>query len=119
MAVADAAHERACGKALAARRQWSSSSSGPSNRATLREARSPRSAADAAPRCSSSLAAASRGALLELSGRAEAGERAVVVREGRCAPLGAGALLPRLRARTGARIDRHLLPGRTARPVRS
>ena len=46
------------------------------------------------------------GELLALSGRAEAGERAMIVQNGRLRSLGADALLPRLRARTGARIDR-------------
>ena len=106
VALADSAHERACGDALAARRQW--------------ELSVERSVADGdvARGWISALGCRRRatvfiesgggepGARLELSGRAEIGVRAIVVREGRVRSLGAAGLLPRLRARTGARIDR-------------
>jgi competence protein ComEC len=106
VAVADAAHERACADALAAGRGWE-----------LRVER-PAGEGDVARGWISALGCRRRatvfvetgrgvpGEVLALSGRAEAGERAIVVQDGRLRSLGADAVLPRLRARTGARIDR-------------
>ena len=106
VALADAAHERTCGAALAARGQWElavdrSVAEGDVARGWI--------SALGCRRRATVFVESGRGApgeLLALSGRAEVGERAMLVREGRVRALGAGSILPRLRARTGARIDR-------------
>ena len=106
VALGDATHERACGDALVRRRQWELaveravadgdvargwiSALGCRRRATVFV-----ESGDGTP-----------GARLALSGRAEVGDRAIVVRAGRVRAVGADALLPRLRAQTGTRIDR-------------
>jgi competence protein ComEC len=106
VAVADAAHERACARTLVTRRQWELTveqriEEGDVGRGSL--------AALGCRRRVTVFVEAGRGApgeLLALSGRAEAGERAMIVQGGRVRSLGADAPLPRLRARTGTRIDR-------------
>ena len=106
VAVADAAHERACAQSLVERRQWE---------LTLEQ---PVDAGDVGRGTVAALGCRRRvtvfvetgrgvpGELLTLSGHAEAGERAMLVQGGRVRSLGSDAALPRLRARAGTRIDR-------------
>jgi competence protein ComEC len=106
VAMADAAHERACGRSLAALRQWELAVDRPVDEGDV--GRGWISALGCRRRVTV-FVESGRGApgeLLALSGRAEAGERAMIVQNGRLRSLGADALLPRLRARTGTRIDR-------------
>jgi competence protein ComEC len=106
VALGDAAHERACGKALAEGRRWELVVE--RNVAEGDMARGWISALGCRRRATVFVESGrgEAGALLALSGRAEVGQRAILVREGKVRALGANALLPRLRARTGARIDR-------------
>ena len=106
VAVADAAHERACGRALAARREWE---------LTVEQSVD---AGDVARGWISALGCRRRvtvfvesgrgtpGELLGLTGHAEPGDRAMLVQAGHLRSLGGDALRPRRRARTGGRIDR-------------
>ena len=106
VATADAAHDRACARALVARHQWElaveqSVADGDMARGTI-------SALGCRRRATVFVESGSGapGELLLLAGRAENGEGAIVVQDGRLHSLGAGSTLPRLRATTGARIDR-------------
>ena len=106
VAVADVAHERACVHTLSTRREWELSveqsvDAGDVGRGTI--------SALGCRRRATVFVESGRGAAgeaLVLNGRAEPAERAMIVQAGRLRSLGAGAPLPRLRARTGARIDR-------------
>jgi competence protein ComEC len=106
VAIADAAHERACGRSLAARRQWELAldravDDGDVGRGWI--------TASGCRRRVTVFVESGHGApgeLIALSGRAEPGDRAMIVQQGHLRSLGADALLPRLRARTGTRIDR-------------
>ena len=106
VAMADAAHERSCAVTLAAGLRWELrveravaegdvargwiTAMGCRRRATVFVEQG-----DGAP-----------GEVLELTGRAEPGGRAMLVRGARLRSLGRDGVLSRLRARTGARIDR-------------
>src|SRR5688500_1620579 len=104
--MAAAAHERTCATTLAGVRRWE-----------LRVERSV-SAGDIARGSVSALGCRRRatvfvedgrgapGEVLELTGRAEHGDRAILGRDALLRSLGADAVPSRVRARTGARIDR-------------
>jgi competence protein ComEC len=105
VALADAAHDQACGRALASRRQWELTVEQSADEGDV--ARGSISALGCRRRVTV-FVESGRGApgeLLQLSGRAESGERGMIVQGGRLRSLGADAVLPRLRARTGIRID--------------
>ena len=117
VAMADDAHHRACAAMLASAGRW--------------ELRVERAVAegDAARGELSALGCRARatvfveeghgapGDVLDVVGRAEPGDRGILVRGARLRPLGDDGSLPRLRARTGARIDRVF--GRDAPLVRA
>src|SRR6188472_1279457 len=97
VAMADAAHERACGVALAARREWELSVE-----QSVGEGDVARGAISASGcrRRATVFVDSGRGApgeALLLTGRAQPGEPAMIVQAGRLRALGRGALLPRLR----------------------
>jgi len=105
-AVADAAHERACAQTLGARRQWELTVEQPVDAGDV--GRGSIGALGCRRRATVFVESGSGapGELLALTGRAEAGERAMIVQGGRVRSLGTDAPLSRLRARTGERIDR-------------
>jgi competence protein ComEC len=106
VALADARHERACASMLASRRRWelrvdAHVAAGDVARGTL--------SADGCTRRATVLVADGRGApgeVLLATGQPSVDTRSVLVQNGRIAPLRADGMLARLRARTGARIDR-------------
>ena len=106
VAMADAARERACAATLAGEHRWElrverAVSEGDVARGWL--------SAEGCRRRATVFVREGRGApgeVLELTGRAETGDRAILVREARLRSLGVDAILPRVRARTGTRIDR-------------
>jgi competence protein ComEC len=117
IAMAEAAHDGACAATLARERRWE-----------LRVERGV-SEGDVARGWLSALGCRRRatvfveegrgapGEVLELTGRAEPGDRAMLVRDARLRSIGGDGVLPRTRARTGARIDR--IFGRDAPLVRA
>jgi competence protein ComEC len=117
IAMAEAAHDGACAATLARERRWE-----------LRVERAV-SEGDVARGWLSALGCRRRatvfveegrgapGEVLELTGRAEPGDRAMLVRDARLRSIGGDGVLPRTRARTGARIDR--IFGRDAPLVRA
>src|SRR3982751_6154053 len=106
VAVAEARHERACADHLATRRRWelrvdAPASAGGIARGTI--------TADGCTRRAVVLVAEGNGLpgeVLLVVGQAFVDERAVRVQDARIVPLRADDALARLRARTGARIDR-------------
>jgi competence protein ComEC len=106
VATADAAHERACDRTLSARRRWELRVEAAVAEGDV--ARGSISAVGCGRRATVFVVQGhgSPGELLELAGRAESGDRAIVVQDGVVRSLGRDALLPRLRAATGSRIDR-------------
>ena len=106
VATADAAHERACDRALAAGRRWELRVEAAVAEGDV--ARGWISALGCRRRATVFVAQGHGvpGELLELTGRAEAGDHAIVVQAAVIRSFGRDALLPRLRAATGTRIDR-------------
>ncbi|HEU4721267.1 MAG TPA: DNA internalization-related competence protein ComEC/Rec2 [Gemmatimonadaceae bacterium] len=106
VAIAEGVRQHACGTVLAGAPEWTlrverAVSEGDVARGTIE--------AGGCRRRATVLVDEGRGApgeRLALTGRAESGDHALLVRNGRLRPLGADRLLPRVRARTGARIDR-------------
>ena len=106
VAMAEAAHDRACAATLAGGRRWElrlerAASEGDVARGWL--------SANGCRRRATVFVEEGRGVpgeVLELTGRAESGDRAILVRDARLRPIGGDGALPRTRARTGTRIDR-------------
>src|SRR5689334_5426849 len=106
IAQAEASHERACAGVLGARKRWelrvdAPAAAGGVARGTL--------SADGCMRRATVLVAEGQGApgeVLLVTGQPSVDERAVLVQNGGLTVLGPDAAMARLRARTGARIDR-------------
>ncbi len=106
IALAEANHERGCAAVLAARRRWelrvdAPAAAGGVARGTI--------SADGCTRRATVLVAEGQGApgeVLAVTGQPSVDERTVLVQNGRLTVLGPDGVLARLRARTGARIDR-------------
>src|SRR5205085_3355296 len=106
VALGEGRHERGCAALLAARRRWelrvdAPAAAGDVARGTL--------TAEGCTRRATVLVAEGHGApgeVLLAMGQPSMDERAVLVQNGRITPLRADGVLARLRARTGARIDR-------------
>jgi competence protein ComEC len=106
VASAEASHERGCGAVLAARRRWELRADAPAAAGGV--ARGMLSA-DGCTRRATVLVAEGQGApgdVLLVTGQPSIDERTVLVQNARVTVLGPDAAMARLRARTGARIDR-------------
>ena len=106
VAVAETARERSCAAPLGGRRSWTLRIERPADEGDV--ARGVLSAAGCERRATVFVASGhgAPGELLELSGRATVQDRGVLVQDGRLRSIGTDGVLPRARARAGARIDR-------------
>ncbi|PYP80554.1 MAG: DNA internalization-related competence protein ComEC/Rec2 [Gemmatimonadetes bacterium] len=106
VAAADVAHERACGQTLAARHQWELRVDVPVADGDIARGWVSAQGCERRAMVFVETGSGAPGELLALTGRAELGERSLVVQQGGLRVLGDDAVLPRLRARTSQRIDR-------------